>query len=164
MSFAKVRLQAFFLFGHPAITVADDPVALEIKRLTLESASKIAESAVAACRQRTIQIAVVVMDRSGNVQVALRDTLAVDLTLRIAREKSYTALSFNVPTSQLGARARSPLGNLDGLMMVGGGLPINTGGYVYRAIGVSGAPTATVDEVCATAGLDAVIEDLEMTQ
>jgi uncharacterized protein GlcG (DUF336 family) len=128
----------------------------------MDSALVIAQGAVSECRKQGIQIGVVVMDRGGRTQVALRDTVAADITLRIAEQKAYAALSFNVPTSDLGARADSPLGRLDGLMMLPGGLPIQAGGKIYGAVGVSGAPSGKVDEDCAKAGVQAVIDDLEM--
>jgi len=148
----------------PLIIKADELVAVDIKRLSFESTVKIVQSAIAACRKQTIQIAVVVIDRGGNIQLAARDTLAVDLTLRIAEQKAYTALSFNSSTSILATRTNSRLNSLDGLLMLGGGLPIEVGGVIYGAIGVSGAPSPDVDEKCATAGLNAIIEDLEMSQ
>lgn len=43
-----------------------------------------------------------------------------------------------------------------------GSVPIKTGGKLYGAVGVSGAPDGMDDEICAQKGIDAVIEDLEM--
>lgn len=161
----RIRLQRWALaclitLSSPAW--AEQPLAVDIKRLSMDSALVIARAAIGECRKQGIQIGVVVMDRGGRTQVALRDTLAADITLRIAKEKAYTALSFNVPTSDLGARAKSPLGQLDGLTMLAGGLSIQAGGEIYGAVGVSGAPSGKADEDCAKAGLQAIIDDLEM--
>lgn len=141
---------------------AEEPVAVDIKRLSLDTALSISRAAISECRSRGIQIGVAVIDRGGHTQVALRDTVATDLTLRIAPQKAYAALSFNVPTSELSGRSNSPLGKLDGLVMAAGGLPIQAGGEIYGAVGVSGAPSGTVDEACAAAGIKAVIDDLEL--
>lgn len=141
---------------------ATEPVAVNIKRLTLDTALTIGLAAISECRRRGIHVGVVVMDRGGHTQVALRDTVATDLTLRIAPQKAYAALSFNAPTSELSSRANSPLGKLDGLVMAAGGLPIQAGGAMYGAIGVSGASSGDVDEACAAAGIDAAIDNLEM--
>lgn len=46
--------------------------------------------------------------------------------------------------------------------MAADGLPIQAGGVIYGAVGVIGAPSGAVDEVCAAAGIKAVIDDLEM--
>lgn len=141
---------------------AEESLAVSIKRLSMEAAFKIAQDAIAECRKKGIQAAVSVVDRGGHEQVMLRDTLAVDLATRLAYEKAYTALSFNVPTSQLTGRATSPLGNRDGLLMLGGGLPIEVGGIIYGAVGVSGAQTSDDDHDCAKAGIKAIKDDLEM--
>jgi uncharacterized protein GlcG (DUF336 family) len=153
-----------YLLGAGVSDVWSDEsvIAVNIKRLSLDTALTISQAAISECRKRGIHIGVVIIDRGGNTQVALRDTVAADITLRIAPEKAYAALSFNVPTSQLDKRANSPLGKLDGLVMAAGGLPINVGGKKFGAIGVSGAPTGIIDEECAKAGIKAVIVELEM--
>lgn len=158
------------MIGVLAVTLAavpvraeDQPVTVPIKRLSLETAKAIAEATIAECRKQGVQIAVTVIDRGGHPQVVLRDVLAPDLTLGVSRDKAYTALSFAVPTSQLGARVDTPLGRRDGLMMLAGGLPIRAAGDLMGAVGVSGAPDGAVDEACAQAGIDAVQADLEMS-
>ena len=47
--------------------------------------------------------------------------------------------------------------------MAAGGLPIEVGGSLIGGVGVSGAPSGEVDEECAQAGVDAVLDDLEMS-
>jgi len=136
---------------------------VSVKRLTMETAAKIARAAVDACREKGIQIGVTVVDRDGLEQVVLRDTLAPRITLSISRQKAFTAASFGVPTSQLKARADTPIGRIDGLVMHPGGVPIQAGGHLLGAVGVSGSPQGETDEECAQAGLGAVMEDLEMS-
>jgi uncharacterized protein GlcG (DUF336 family) len=46
--------------------------------------------------------------------------------------------------------------NLPGAVILGGGLPVESGGSLVGAIGVSGAPGGDADEACAKAGIDAV--------
>jgi uncharacterized protein GlcG (DUF336 family) len=133
-----------------------------LKRLSLETATRVAQGAIEACRKQGIQIGVTVVDRDGTVQVALRDTIAAPITLPISRQKAYTAVNFNAATSQLGERADTPIGRLDGLVMSPGGLPIQAGGQLLGGVGVSGAPSGKTDEACAQAGMDQVIDDLEM--
>lgn len=93
------------------------------------------------------------VDRGGHPQVVLRDVLAMDLTLEMSRKKAYTAMSFNAPTSRLEVRAESPLANHDTLMFSGGGVPVTAAGSIVGGIGVSGAPSGEMDEICAQAGL-----------
>ena len=147
-----------------AVSVADEEAVpmVSVKRLSLEVATAIAQGAVEACRKQGIQIGVTVVDRDGTVQSALRDTIAAPITVPISRQKAFTAVNFNAATSALGERANTPIGRLDGLVMSAGGLPIQAGGQLLGGVGVSGAPSGKTDEACAQAGIDQVIEDLEM--
>jgi len=142
---------------------AEEPMVISLKRLSLDTAIQIAEGAVAACREKGIQIGVTVVDREGNVQVSLRDTIASPITLRISRMKAYTAVNFNAATSAMSARADSPVGRVKGLVMSAGGVPVLVGGSsLVAGIGVSGAPDGETDEACALAGLAKVQDELDM--
>ena len=143
--------------------IADEAApTVTLKRLSLETATRVAQGAIEACRKQGIQIGVTVVDRDGTVQVALRDTIAAPITLPISRQKAYTAVNFNAATSQLGERADTPIGRIDGLVMSPGGLPIQAGGQLLGGVGVSGAPSGKTDEACAQSGIDQVVDDLEM--
>ena len=158
-----VTALALSLALSPAWAADDeDAMVVNIKRLTMETAGKIAHAAIDACRKEGINIAVTVVDRNGIPQVMLRDTLAAHLTLAISERKAYTAANFNAVTSTLVDRADTAVGRFDALVMSAGGVPINVGGFIYGGIGVSGAPSGETDEKCAQAGLDAVADDLEM--
>ena len=144
----------------------DPPVMVPIKRLTLDYAVRAAQATIAACREQGMNITVAIVDRGGHVQVALRDTLAMPLSLTIAEQKAYAAMNFNVPTSEMANRFTSPfsVGKVQGIILSAGGLPITAGGSILGAIGVSGAPSGQVDEECAQAGIDAISDDLEMAE
>ncbi|WP_260294541.1 GlcG/HbpS family heme-binding protein [Sedimenticola hydrogenitrophicus] len=135
---------------------------VNIQRLTLETAREIALGAIDACRKEGIQIGVTVVDRDGVIQVVSRDTIAAPITVEISRQKAFTAANFNAATSQLVSRANTPIGRVQGLVMSAGGLPIQAGGMLLGAVGVSGAPSGETDEACAQAGIDRVQDDLEM--
>lgn len=149
----------------PIATGAEDPMVLPIKRLTLDTAVKIAQATVKKCRSLGVNVAVTVVDRGGHSQVVLRDTLAMDLTLRISRDKAYSAMSFNSNTGDLENRFKGPgsVAKAKGVLTARGGLPINVGGTIIGGIGVSGAPSGKTDEQCAKAGLNSVLADLEMS-
>lgn len=166
-----MRLAAGLLLGGLASGAAgvaaaesEHPPVINIKRLSLEMAEKAAQAAIEQCRKEGVQIAVTVIDRGGHPQAILRDVLAMDLTLEISRQKAYTAMSFNSPTSQLAGRFTQPfsVAKLDGLMPSAGGVPITAGGTILGGIGVSGAPSGETDEKCARAGMQAIEADLEM--
>ena len=142
--------------------LAESPPTVSVQRLSMETALSIAQEAVASCRKQGIQIGVTVVDRNGTVQVALRDTIAAPITAKISKQKAFTAANFNAATSALGDRANTPIGRVRGLVMSAGGLPIEAGGMLLGAVGVSGAPSGKTDEECAQAGIDKVMDDLEM--
>jgi len=161
----KYIVSTLILFALPYSPVsADESMTLTIKRLKMETALRIAQAAIKQCRKEGVQIAVTVVDRSGHPQVILRDVLAMDITLEISKQKAHTAMAFNTPLSQLEDRFTKPfqVAKLDGLIISAGGIPINIGGSILGGIGVSGAPSGIIDEKCATAGLDAVRDDIEM--
>jgi uncharacterized protein GlcG (DUF336 family) len=166
MLFPKIILSTLSLFvmGLMASAQAAEPVTVNIKRLSLDSALRIANAAIAQCRKEGVQIAVTVIDRGGHEQAVLRDTLAMDITIPISKQKAHTAMAFNSPTSQLEGRFKGAyqVPKLDGLLVSAGGIPIDVGGNILGGIGVSGAPSGLTDEKCAKAGLDAVKTDLEM--
>ncbi|MFD2113513.1 GlcG/HbpS family heme-binding protein [Thiorhodococcus fuscus] len=142
---------------------AEEPMVISLKRLSLDTAMQIAEGAIAACREKGIQIGVTVVDREGNVQVSLRDTIASPITARISQMKAYTAVNFNAATSGMSSRADSPVGRVEGLVMSAGGVPVLVGGSsLVAGIGVSGAPDGETDEACALAGLAKVQDELDM--
>lgn len=154
---------AAFALATPPAAAAEMPVAVKIPRLTVEASEKLARATLEACRKQGIQIAVTVVDRSGDPMVVLRDTLAPRLTLEISRQKAYTAVNFNASTGSMAGRFTHPfsVGKVEGLVFSAGGLPIEAAGNIVGAVGVSGAPTGEQDEACAKAGLDAIALDLE---
>lgn len=141
-----------------------EKMTIDIKRLKLATAQKIAEAAIDQCRKEGVQIAVTVVDRGGHVQAVLRDDLAMDITIPISKQKAHTAMAFNSPLSQMEGRFEGAYSvpKIDGLVISAGGIPINVGGSIMGGIGVSGAPSGEIDEKCARAGLAAVEMDLQM--
>lgn len=139
------------------------PATVPIPRLSMDLAMKAARAGIDACRKEGLNVSVTVIDRGAHPQVVLRDTLAMDLTLTVSRQKAYTAMSFNAPTSQLEGRfpGNFSVPKVEGVLIAAGGLPITAGGSILGGIGVSGAPTGEQDEHCAQAGLDAIRFDLE---
>ncbi|WP_459820009.1 GlcG/HbpS family heme-binding protein [Galenea microaerophila] len=141
----------------------ESDLAVTIPRLSMEVAQKMAMNAILACREKGISVSATVVDRSGNIQAQLRDTIAPPVSLGISYKKAFTAVNFNVKGSQLIGNLKTGLPFADSrLVMMAGSVPIKAGGKLYGAIGVSGAPEGKVDEQCALAGFESMAEDLEM--
>jgi uncharacterized protein GlcG (DUF336 family) len=147
-----------------AATTTAQPLTVNIKRLSLDTALRIGQAAIDKCRKEGVQITVTVIDRGGDAQVVLRDTLAMDVSVPISMKKAYTAMEFNSPTSAMEDRFKGAYNvpKIAELVVSAGGIPINIGGNIMGGIGVSGAPSGLTDEMCAKAGLAAVQDDLEM--
>jgi len=145
-------------------SLADD-VLQTFRGAKLETAVELAQVAMEACRKGGYQVAAAVVDRSGVVQVMLRDQLAGPHTLDTARRKAWTAASFKANTSAVAEATRTGTGQsgarfVTDAMMVGGGVPLYGEGTLIGAIGVSGTPSAAEDEKCAMKGADALQEKL----
>ena len=151
--------------GSTGFAAADDVPVISTQSLRPAVALELALATQAACREKDLQVSVAVVERSGIVQVILRDELAGSFTPDIALLKARTAAGFRQPTLALGKliAARPELGALqqhEQILMVGGGVPVAYNGSVVGAIGVSGAPTPESDHGCAMQGLDAMAERL----
>ena len=150
----------------PALAPAAEPATYTVRQLTEETALKAAQAALASCRASGYQVAVAVVDRAGLAQVLLRDRFAGAHTVEVSMNKAWTAASTRTATSEIQritrpGEAMSGLRNVPRVVALAGGLPIEAGGSVLGAIGVSGAPGGEADEACAKAGLRAVADDLE---
>lgn len=137
-----------------------------VRTITPEAALKAAQAALAKCRAEGFQVTVAVVDRSGITQALLRDRYAAPHTVDTAQRKARTAINFKMNTSTLDrelqpGKASAGIRNLPEVAAVAGGMVIEGAGSLVGAIGVSGAPGPSNDEVCAAAGVKSIAEDLE---
>ncbi len=131
------------------------------KSLAPEIALDLARAGLADCQKRGYQVAIAVVDRFGVVQVLLRDRYAGPHTPATASGKAWTAATFRSSTSNLFAISQpgmmqAGIRNLPGVVIIGGGMVVESGGSLVHAIGVSGAPGGDADEACAKAGIEAI--------
>jgi uncharacterized protein GlcG (DUF336 family) len=155
---------ALALFSGTAI--AADSATFNLKALTPETALKAAQAALARCRADGYQVSVALVDRSGLVQVVLRDRYAGAHSPDTATNKAWTAVSFRTNTAELmkitqPGQPSSGIRNLPRVIALGGGKMIQAGGSIIAGIGVSGAPGGDADDVCADAGIKAIADSLE---
>lgn len=137
-----------------------------IKLMTPETALKAAQAGLKKCREGGYQVAIAVVDRTGQTQVVLRDRFAGMHTPEAAVNKAWTAVSFKSNTTQFAdstqsGKESSGIRHISRVLAIGGGLMIEAGGSLYGGIGVSGAPNGAADDGCAKAGIAAIAEDLE---
>jgi uncharacterized protein GlcG (DUF336 family) len=124
-----------------------------------------AAAANAAARKATgmgVGVSIAVVGRSGDL-AAFLGVGAPAPTIEIAMDKAYTAVCFQMPTSRwagilptFSEQVRNAVPRRPRLAMFGGGVPIEIGGEVIGAIGVSGA-SEQQDEEIANAGAAAIL-------
>jgi uncharacterized protein GlcG (DUF336 family) len=127
---------------------------------SLEVATEGARAAVEACAKQGVAIAAAVIDSQGKPRAMLMAEGSIG-SVFVAMRKAEAALTFRMPTSELGAQLqkdKAMLARMTPVMFIsGGGLPIRRGNELIGAIGSSGAhgagPIGQLDEVCARAGL-----------
>ena len=155
--------------GFSAVTTgATADGLLSSHTLSATTAMKAAQAALSACTTRGYHVSVAVSDLDGELIVLLRGDKAGPHLLDAARRKAYTAASSGARTSSweqaIAARSGVPDPNLiflNGILAVGGGVPIQAGNDEVGAIAVSGSPGVAYDEQCADAGIAAIQSDLK---
>jgi len=143
----------------------EEPGLVSFRTLSPELALELAQATLAACREKGFQVAVAVTDRSGLLQVLLRDRYAGAHTVEVATRKAWTAVSFRTDTLTMmeetqAGKPQSGVRFISQAMMVGGGRTVEAAGSMVGGIGVSGAPGGDQDDVCAEEGLAALADRL----
>ena len=117
--------------------------------LDLATARQLADATLMHCTG-----ALSVLDRGGNVLIAMRPEGVGSHNLLASQRKAYTALSTKTPTRLFAERARANaeannLNSIAELLLLGGGVPLFAEGELVGAMGVAGAGGAEQDEACA---------------
>jgi len=164
--FRKTAIAALMAVGISGAAAAQDEGLVTFKIMNPDVAVELAKAALESCRAGGFQVAVVVVDRFGNIQAAVRDRFGGPHTVETARRKAWTSVSFRSDTLALAdlSKAGQPQSGVrfvDGALMLGGGVPVEAAGSIVAGVGVSGAPTGEADDACAREGIDAVIDQLE---
>lgn len=145
----------------PAVFAAD---VLPSRLMGLDLARDIAQGAINHCRKDGYQVSVVVTDRSGDPLVVMRDVFVSKYMTELSQGKANAVVLANTSSADVRvnmARIRDELNSLDGVLLLGGGLPIRVAGSLIGAVAVSGAPGGDLDEACAQKGIDVVQERLD---
>ena len=135
------------------------------KYLPTGLALELASASLEACQKQGYRVSVAIVDRAGILRVLLRGDGAGPHSVDGARRKAYTSNTMRAGTAAVDERLRNTpasagVRNIDQLLPLAGGLPINVGNDTVAAIGVAGAPAGNLDEACAQAGLDKIKDRL----
>jgi len=134
------------------------------KTISLAIAGELA--AVAECQAKGYAVTATVVDRAGQVKAVHRADGADPHTIDASRRKAYTAASMrNNTTAILETSQKNPgaqnLGQIDGVLLLGGGMPVCAENEVIGAIGVGGSPGGHLDDQCAQVALDRIKDRLK---
>jgi uncharacterized protein GlcG (DUF336 family) len=166
---AAVLGVAGFIAGTPRPGLAQDVLAMH--RLSAGLAAEAVAEAVATCAKQGYKVTATIVDYDGVEQAMLRGDGAMMTTLDASRDKAYTALVLgaarNEDTSgaiaqRMGvAPSSGGLAKLPHILLLQGAIRIKVATEAIGAIGVGGAPGGDLDEACAKAGLDKIIDRLK---
>lgn len=160
----SLRLSAFALAA--LVTSGASAQVLQERNISLAAATAVAQGAIEACAAKNFNVTAIVVDRAGVVRAMLRADRAGTHTVEASRRKAFTSASARNTTAAIleatGANAAARnLGQIDGFLLVGGGVPIKAGDEVIGAVGVGGAPGGHLDEECANAGIAKAADKLK---
>jgi uncharacterized protein GlcG (DUF336 family) len=135
------------------------------KGVTLDVALRVIEGARQKAREIDVPMNIAVVDEGDNLVAFERMDGAWLGSIDIAQGKAYTARAFNLSTKDLAPLCQpgEPLFGLQAsnggrLIIFAGGIPLEQGGEVLGAIGVSGG-SVEQDQAVAEAGADAFDAD-----
>lgn len=138
--------------------------------LSLASSMTVLNEAIRSCADKGYKVAVTVVDTDGVVKAQVRGDGSPIHSQRFSFRKAYTIVSmgpeFGVDNSsaliKLLANSAMGLSNIASgstdLLFLPGAVLIKSGNKAIGAIGVSGAPLSSEDEVCAQAGVAKLAE------
>jgi uncharacterized protein GlcG (DUF336 family) len=126
--------------------------------LSLSAAQQLATAAQADCAKRGFAVTVAVVDPDGVDILLQRADGSTGATVAVARGKAHAAAGFQSATADLQEAAKTNPGfiALPDFVILPGGEPIFAGKALVGGVGVSGAPSGDIDDLCAMAGLKAI--------
>ncbi len=124
--------------------------------ITAETARKVAAATIAECKKNNWRTAVAVVDTHGTLVHFEKIDDTQHASVEIAIVKARAAATFRRPTRVfMDVINKTPAtGTLPGVVGSPGGVPIEVGGKIIGAVGVSGG-TGDQDEQCAKVGVAA---------
>ncbi|MBI2816271.1 MAG: heme-binding protein [Acidobacteria bacterium] len=129
--------------------------------ITEEAAHKMIAAAEKKAQELKKAMVIAICDEAGNLKAFSRMDGAPLLSVQIAQDKAYTAISFGIATHQWFEFIKNDPPLLHGivhtarLVVFGGGYPIEVNGQVVGGIGVSGGHYSE-DMQCAEEALKAL--------
>lgn len=127
--------------------------------LTLASAQRVIDAALAEARGKAGTAVVSVVDAGGHLLALERLDGTFPAGAEVCIGKARTAALFQKPTrvfEEIVNKGRTAMVTIDGFTPLQGGVPLVVGGRIVGAVGVSGAASAAQDEEIAVAAAAAL--------
>ena len=148
-----------------SISSASAQAPLTEKNVSMKMALAIIDGVLEQCTKDGYKVSVVIVSNDGVVRASLRGDGTAPHTMEFARRKAYTARTRNQTSLEFMKLTDNPasayLKQIPDVVAIGGGVPIRVGNVPIGGVGVSGAPGGEKDEVCASAGIAKVAEQLK---
>ena len=129
-----------------------------------EMAGKAVVAAAKKATELKLKMCIAICDESGDLKAFVRMDGAPKLSIQIAQDKAFTAVSYSIPTHAWFDFIKDDppllhgITNTPRLIIFGGGFPIMLKGDMIGAIGLSGGHY-TQDMECGRAALEAIGAD-----
>jgi ATP:cob(I)alamin adenosyltransferase len=130
--------------------------------LTLETSNRLIQAGMRKAQEIGVPMVLAVVDAGGYTIALNRMDGALLVSVALAPNKAYTAVTVRIPTHQLaglsqpGEQLYNITANLPNLTIVGGGFPLIQSGVVVGGVGASGGSVAD-DMAVAQAMVDALV-------
>jgi uncharacterized protein GlcG (DUF336 family) len=135
-----------------------------VNTLTLAAAQLVVRGCIEAADAMGKPMAIAVVDASGLPKAVVTMDGAALLAENVARQKAWSAVAWRMPTMNwIEFMGQDPvlqhgIPHIEGLTVLGGGIPLQVDGQTVGGVGVSGSHY-TEDEAVALAGVDALRQD-----
>jgi len=129
----------------------------DAKKLTLDGAKFVAHGVEIAARKMGVKVVIAIDNDGANLMLlhAMDDSYIA--SIKAAQDKAYTAVALKMPTDVALKESRGGsldgLTNGNGLLLLGGGYPLESEGKIFGGIGVSGG-TKEQDTLLARIGTE----------
>ncbi len=124
------------------LDVTQESLKKPVDTLTLSVAKEMAYAVEAAAEGMGINVVVSVYNDGANPILLHAMDNSYIASVKIAEDKAYTAVALKMPTHialrESRGKSLDGLTNGNGIMLLGGGYPLEAGGRVFGGIGVSG--------------------------
>lgn len=133
-------------------------ISFQKKHISLQTAQDMVAAAMKKAQEIGVPMSIAVCDADGTLKAFARMDGAALLSVRVAQQKAWTAISFGMATHQWFEFIKGDPPLLHGivhqqdLIVFGGGYPIKEGNDIIGGIGVSGGHYSQ-DQQVAEAGL-----------